>query len=84
MINFPDSIEEAYKRSKPHIRKTPLEHSPYLSNLINGNVYVSEISITETGSIRGTLEANVVEINGHIEGKLVADSIIIGKICELE
>ncbi|MDC0248005.1 polymer-forming cytoskeletal protein [Pelagibacteraceae bacterium] len=50
-----------------------------VAGLINGNVYVSEISITETGSIRGTLEANVVEINGHIEGKLVADSIIIGK-----
>ena len=50
-----------------------------VAGLINGNVYVSEIAITETGSIRGTLEANVVEINGHIEGKLVADSIIIGK-----
>ena len=52
MINFPDSIEEAYKRSKPHIRKTPLEHSPYLSNLINGNVYLKLDKIQKTGSFK--------------------------------
>tara|TARA_B110000014_G_scaffold72739_1_gene49638 strand:- start:164 stop:1117 length:954 start_codon:yes stop_codon:yes gene_type:complete len=52
MINFPDSIEEAYKRSKPHIRKTPLEHSPYLSNLINGNVYLKLDNIQKTGSFK--------------------------------
>ena len=40
MINFPDSVKEANQRSKPHIRKTPLEHSPYLSNLIDGDVYL--------------------------------------------
>ena len=52
MINFPDSIEEAYKRSKPHIRKTPLEHSPYLSNLIDGNVYLKLDNIQKTGSFK--------------------------------
>ena len=47
--------------------------------MINGNVFVSEMTITETGSIRGSLEAGSVEINGHVEGKITADTVIIGK-----
>ena len=35
--------------------------------------------VTETGSIRGAIEASRIEINGHIEGKISADVIIIGK-----
>ena len=50
-----------------------------VAGLINGNVFVSDMIITETGSIRGSLEATTVEINGHIEGKITADSVIIGK-----
>ena len=50
-----------------------------VAGLINGNVFVSEISITDTGSIRGSIEAASVEINGHIEGKITADAVIIGK-----
>ena len=50
-----------------------------VAGLINGNVFVSDLSIIETGSIRGTVEAGSAEINGHMEGKITADSIIIGK-----
>ena len=50
-----------------------------VAGLINGNVFVSEMTITETGSIRGTTEATRVEINGHVEGKITADSVIVGK-----
>jgi len=50
-----------------------------VAGLVNGNVFVSEMTITETGSIRGTLEATSVEINGHVEGKITADTIIVGK-----
>jgi len=50
-----------------------------VAGLINGNVFVSEMIIKETGSIRGYLEATTVEINGHVEGKITADAIIIGK-----
>ena len=50
-----------------------------VAGLVNGNVFVSEMIITETGSIRGTLEASSVEINGHLEGKITADAIIVGK-----
>lgn len=50
-----------------------------VAGLVNGNVFVSEMVITETGSIRGALEASSVEINGHLEGKITADTIIVGK-----
>jgi cytoskeletal protein CcmA (bactofilin family) len=50
-----------------------------VAGLINGNVFVEEMIIEETGSIRGTLEVTKVEINGHVDGKIVADAIIIGK-----
>ena len=50
-----------------------------IAGLITGNVYVSEVTITETGSVRGSVEASKIEINGHIQGKIIADSIIIGR-----
>ena len=50
-----------------------------VAGLINGHVFVSEVTIRETGSVRGSLEASNVEINGHVEGKVTADSVIIGK-----
>ena len=50
-----------------------------VAGLINGNVFISEMVVTETGSIRGSIEAVTIEINGHVEGKIAADSIIIGK-----
>jgi len=50
-----------------------------VAGLINGNVFVSEIIIAETGSVRGSLESSNVEINGHVEGKITADSVIVGK-----
>ena len=50
-----------------------------IAGLINGNVYVSEMIITETGSVRGTIEATNIEVNGHVEGKISADVVMIGK-----
>ena len=50
-----------------------------IAGLINGNVFVSELTIAETGSVRGTVEATTIEINGHLEGKISADTVIVGK-----
>ena len=50
-----------------------------IAGLINGNIYVSEVTVTETGSVRGSVEASKIEINGHIEGKITADAIVIGR-----
>ena len=50
-----------------------------VAGLINGNIYVSDISVAETGSVRGTIEAASVEVYGHVEGKISADVVIIGR-----
>ena len=50
-----------------------------VAGLINGNIFVSEMTVTETGSIRGSIEAGSIEINGHVEGKIIADTVIVGK-----
>ena len=50
-----------------------------VAGLIKGNVYVSDLTVKDTGSIIGVIEAKSVEINGHVEGKVTADSIIIGR-----
>ena len=50
-----------------------------IAGLINGNIFVSEMTIKETGSVRGYIEASTVEINGHVAGKITADTIVIGK-----
>ena len=50
-----------------------------IAGLINGHIFVSEMTIRETGSVRGSIEAASVEINGHVEGKITADTVIVGK-----
>ena len=50
-----------------------------VAGLINGNIFVSEMTVKETGSIRGTVEATSIEVNGHVEGKITADVVIVGK-----
>ena len=50
-----------------------------VAGLVNGNMFVSDMIITETGSVRGSVEATSIEVNGHVEGKVSADIVIIGK-----
>ena len=50
-----------------------------VSGLVNGNIFVSDIIIGDTGSVRGAIESISVEVNGHVEGKISADIVIVGK-----
>ena len=50
-----------------------------VAGLINGNIYISDMTVAETGSVRGTIEAASIEVYGHVEGKISADVVIIGK-----
>ncbi|MDP6340170.1 MAG: threonine/serine dehydratase [Candidatus Marinimicrobia bacterium] len=52
MISFPKDVAAAYDRSKAYIRHTPLEYSPYLSRLIEGDVYLKLDNIQKTGSFK--------------------------------
>ena len=50
-----------------------------VSGLIHGNVYVDDMTIAESGSVRGNLEVRKLEINGHVEGKISAETVMLGK-----
>ena len=50
-----------------------------VAGLVNGSIFVADMTVTETGSVRGSIESSNVEINGHVEGKISADIVIIGK-----
>ena len=49
-----------------------------VAGLIKGPVYTNDLIIKETGSIVGPIETDKIEIYGHLEGKIVAKTIVIG------
>jgi cytoskeletal protein CcmA (bactofilin family) len=49
-----------------------------VAGLINGNVYGKEMIILDTGSVKGNLHVSKLDINGHVEGQIVADEISLG------
>ena len=48
------------------------------AGLVKGPVYSKEIIVRETGSITGSIEADHVEIHGHMDGKISGADIIVG------
>ena len=49
-----------------------------IAGLIKGAVYTNDLIIKEAGSIIGPVETDKIEIHGHLEGKIVARTIVIG------
>ena len=49
-----------------------------VAGLINGNVYGKEMIILDTGSVKGNLHVSKLNINGHVEGQIIADEITLG------
>ena len=49
-----------------------------IAGLVKGPVYSKEIIIRETGSITGSIEADHVEVHGHMDGKISGDNVVIG------
>ena len=50
-----------------------------VAGLVSGNIYVSEMMVLDTGSVKGNLHVNKIEVNGHVQGEIVADFISLGK-----
>ena len=49
-----------------------------VAGLVKGPVISKELFVRDTGSITGTIEADNVEIHGHLDGKVTAQNIVIG------
>ncbi len=50
-----------------------------VAGLMNGNIKSRELRVLETGSIIGGVSAGILEVFGHVEGEIHADTIKIGK-----
>ena len=49
-----------------------------IAGLVKGAVYTNDLIVKETGSVIGPVETDKIEIYGHLEGKVVAKTIVIG------
>jgi threonine dehydratase len=51
------AIEQAAERIRPYVRTTPLDHSPYLSRVLGGEVFLKLENVQHTGSfkVRGAM-----------------------------
>ena len=49
-----------------------------VAGLINGNVYGKEMIIFDSGSVKGSLHVDKLNINGHVEGQIISDEITLG------
>ena len=49
-----------------------------VDGLINGMVYGKEMIIFDTGSVKGNLHVSKLNINGHVDGQIIADEISLG------
>ena len=49
-----------------------------IAGLIKGPVFSKEVVIKETGSISGAVDAELIEVYGHLDGKISADNVVIG------
>ena len=48
-----------------------------IAGLVKGPVYSKEIIVRETGSITGSIEADRVEIHGHMDGKVTGADVVM-------
>ncbi len=74
-MNWVNEIEEAYRRISPYVLKTPLLHSPYLSQENNGKVFLKLESEQYTGSFkaRGALN-KILKLAGNPENHFITAS----------
>ena len=49
-----------------------------VAGLVSGNIYVSEIMVFDTGSVKGNLNVSKLSVYGHVDGQIIADEITLG------
>ena len=49
-----------------------------VAGLVKGPVFSKEIIVRDTGSITGSIQADLVENHGHLDGKVSGQDIVIG------
>ena len=47
-----------------------------IAGLVKGPVYSKEVIVRETGSITGSIQAELIEIHGHMDGKVTGEDVV--------
>ena len=55
-----------------------------ISGIMNGNIKAHNIKLLETGSIMGSVKAEVFEVFGYVEGETEAGEVKIGKTATIK
>jgi cytoskeletal protein CcmA (bactofilin family) len=51
----------------------------HIGGTLSGNLTAGKITIGETGTVNGTVEAETAVINGSLSGRLVAVDVVLGR-----
>lgn len=51
----------------------------HVSGTLSGNLTAGKITIGESGSVNGTVEADTAIVNGALSGRLIAVNVILGR-----
>jgi threonine dehydratase len=76
LVNVHKEVLAAEERIRPHIRKTYLEYSPYLSHSVDGHVYLKLECMQHTGSFkyRGALNKFLSLSRKDLQGPVITAS----------
>ena len=55
-----------------------------ISGIMNGNIKAHNIKLLETGSIMGSVKAEIFEVFGYVEGETEAGEVKIGKTATIK
>lgn len=55
----------------------------HIAGTLMGNIVAGKITLTETGTINGSVEAETAIINGALTGRLVAVNVILGRSAQV-
>lgn len=51
----------------------------HISGTLSGNLTAGKVTIGESGSVNGTVEADTAVVNGALSGRLIAVNVILGR-----
>jgi cytoskeletal protein CcmA (bactofilin family) len=55
----------------------------HITGTLIGNIVASKITLGESGSVNGSVEAETAIINGALQGRLVAGDVILGRSAQV-
>jgi len=55
----------------------------HITGTLTGNIVAGKITLGESGSVNGSVEAQTAVINGALQGRLIAGDVILGRSAQV-